>query len=105
MAEIDVTVNGNKYRVACEDGEEAHLMSIADHLNAHAKRLADELGQQVHEGLVDILDDTVVVARDVQVDVGKVGRSAAGEAGQGDYLHVVVPRPRGCADDVFGIAG
>jgi cell division protein ZapA len=45
MAEIDVTVNGNKYRVACEDGEEAHLMSIADHLNAHAKRLADELGQ------------------------------------------------------------
>jgi cell division protein ZapA len=45
MAEIDVTVNGHKYRVACEDGEEDRLMSIADHLNTHASRLADELGQ------------------------------------------------------------
>lgn len=45
MAEIDVTMNGNKYRVACEDGEEDHLMSIADHLNAHVIKLADELGQ------------------------------------------------------------
>jgi cell division protein ZapA len=45
MADIDVTVNGHSYRVACEDGEEAHLMSIADHLNSHATRLANELGQ------------------------------------------------------------
>ena len=45
MAEIDVTVNGHKYRVACEDGEEDHLMSIANHLDAHATRLANELGQ------------------------------------------------------------
>ena len=45
MAEIDVTVNGHKYRVACEDGEEDHLMSIANHLNVHATRLANELGQ------------------------------------------------------------
>jgi cell division protein ZapA len=45
MAEIDVTVNGHNYRVACEDSEEDHLMSIADHLNAHATRLANELGQ------------------------------------------------------------
>ena len=45
MADIDVTVNGHKYRVACADGEEDHLISIADHLNAHATRLADSLGQ------------------------------------------------------------
>jgi cell division protein ZapA len=45
MAEIDVTVNGHKYRVTCKDGEEDHLMSIANHLNAHATRLANELGQ------------------------------------------------------------
>ena len=45
MAEIDVTVNGHKYRMACEDGEEDHLISIANHLNAHATRLANELGQ------------------------------------------------------------
>ena len=45
MAEIDVTVNGHKYRMACEDGEEVHLISIADHLSAHATRLASELGQ------------------------------------------------------------
>ncbi len=45
MAEIDVTVNGKVYRVACEDGEEDHLMSIAEHLNTHAAKLAGQVGQ------------------------------------------------------------
>jgi cell division protein ZapA len=29
MAEIDLSIGGNNYTVACRDGEEAHLRSIA----------------------------------------------------------------------------
>jgi cell division protein ZapA len=29
MAEIDLSIGGNNYAVACRDGEEAHLRSIA----------------------------------------------------------------------------
>ena len=45
MAEIDITVNGRNYRIACEDGEEEHLMQLAEHLDRHAKDLAGVVGQ------------------------------------------------------------
>lgn len=40
MAEIDVLVNGRTYRLACEDGEEDHLLALVDHIDTHARALA-----------------------------------------------------------------
>ena len=45
MAEIDVTVNGHNYRIACEDGEEEHLLQLAEHIDRHALGLAKSLGK------------------------------------------------------------
>jgi cell division protein ZapA len=45
MAELDVTVNGRSYRVACEDGKEEHLRRIAAELDERIKALAGSLGQ------------------------------------------------------------
>ena len=45
MAEIDVVVIGRAYRIACEDGEEAHLVKLSEHLDRHARGLTEELGQ------------------------------------------------------------
>ena len=44
MAEVDVTVNGCVYRIACKDGEEGHLLHLSEHLNQHATELANTLG-------------------------------------------------------------
>ena len=49
MAEIDVTVNDRVYRIACGDGEEEHLMAMADHLDLHAKSLASSFDTKVGE--------------------------------------------------------
>lgn len=40
MPEIDVEVNGRSYRIACKDGEEEHLLQLAEHLDVHARALA-----------------------------------------------------------------
>ncbi len=40
MPEIEVQVNGRAYRLACEDGEEEHLLQLVEHINTHAKALA-----------------------------------------------------------------
>ena len=40
MAEVDLSVAGKKIRLACEDGQEAHLTAMASRLDAHAKQLA-----------------------------------------------------------------
>lgn len=45
MAEVNISVNDRDYRVACEDGQEAHLKELADHLNDHVANLAADLGQ------------------------------------------------------------
>jgi cell division protein ZapA len=45
MAQVEVTVNGRNYIVACEDGEEEHLQSLAAYLNHNVTELANSIGQ------------------------------------------------------------
>ncbi len=44
MATVDVTVGGRQYQLACEDGQEAHLASVAAMVDAEAKALAKQIG-------------------------------------------------------------
>ena len=45
MAQINVTVNGREYTVACDDGEEAHLEDLARYLDKHVQSLGASVGQ------------------------------------------------------------
>ena len=45
MAEVTVTVNGRTYKMACDDGEERHLIKLADHFNGHVEKLKQSFGQ------------------------------------------------------------
>ncbi len=44
MAQIDVTIGGRSYPLACRDGEEAHLTALAAQLQAKADELGQALG-------------------------------------------------------------
>jgi len=44
MAQIDVTIGGRSYPLACRDGEETHLAALAAHLQSKADELASALG-------------------------------------------------------------
>lgn len=45
MAEVDVTINGRSYRIACEDGQENHLMQLAQYLDKRVQSLVETVGQ------------------------------------------------------------
>jgi cell division protein ZapA len=45
MAQVSVTINGRQFRMACEDGEEAHLTRLAEDLDARITRLRDRFGE------------------------------------------------------------
>ena len=47
MSHVSVTINGRQYRMACEDGQEAHLMRLAKDL--------DQRIQEVPLGVFEIL--------------------------------------------------
>jgi cell division protein ZapA len=44
MANIDVEIAGRRYSVACRDGEEAHLRSLASVVDRRAHDAAEALG-------------------------------------------------------------
>jgi len=45
MAQVSVTINGRHYRMACEDGQEEHLVSLARNLDARITQLRASFGE------------------------------------------------------------
>jgi cell division protein ZapA len=45
MASVNVTINGRNYRMACEDGEEPHLMELARDLDERIAQLRSSFGE------------------------------------------------------------
>jgi cell division protein ZapA len=45
MPEVNVEINGRKYRMACEEGEEPHLQLLADVFNRKIETLKGSFGE------------------------------------------------------------
>jgi|SRR5215216_1473165 len=45
MAHVTVTINGRQYRMACEDGQEAHLERLAGDFDQRVEQLRGSFGE------------------------------------------------------------
>ncbi len=45
MSVVEVTVNGRNYQLACDDGEEGHLLDLAAYFDGRVSELAGSVGQ------------------------------------------------------------
>ncbi len=45
MSHINVTINGRQYRMACEEGQEARLLKLADDLESRIQSLRGKFGE------------------------------------------------------------
>ncbi len=45
MGQVSVTLNGRTYRLECNNGEEAHLIALSEHLASHVDNLKRKFGQ------------------------------------------------------------
>lgn len=45
MAQIDVTINGRNYQIACDDGQEDHLLQLGEYVDRRVKELVAAVGQ------------------------------------------------------------
>jgi cell division protein ZapA len=45
MAQVNVTINGRQYRMACEDGQEDHLMRLAQDIDTRIEQLRGNFGE------------------------------------------------------------
>jgi cell division protein ZapA len=45
LSQVNVTINGKHYRMACDDGQEAHLAGLAERLNGAIATLRERFGE------------------------------------------------------------
>jgi len=45
MSEVTVTINGRTYKMSCDDGQERHLLGLAEHVSRHVESLKEHVGQ------------------------------------------------------------
>ena len=45
MPEVNVEINGRKYRMACEEGQQGHLIALAERFNAQVEGLKGAIGE------------------------------------------------------------
>jgi cell division protein ZapA len=45
MSQVTVTINGRQFRMACEDGQEGHLMRLAQDLDQRIEKLRGNFGE------------------------------------------------------------
>jgi len=45
MSQVNVTINGRQFRMACEDGQEGHLVELARELDARISGLRTKFGE------------------------------------------------------------
>lgn len=68
MAQVNVTINGRVYRMACEDGQEAHLQGLAQRIDEIIHSLRGSFGEIGDQRLtvmaaVTVMDDLAETQR------------------------------------------
>ena len=85
MPEVNVEINGRKYRMACEEGQEAHLLGLADRFNGHIEAFKGTFGEIGDNRLtvmagIAVLDELAEAERRIALLQGEVVRlTGAGE--------------------------
>lgn len=60
MAQVTITINERIYKMACDDGQEKHLLGLAEHLNGHVASMLENFGQVGDTRLLVMAGVTVV---------------------------------------------
>lgn len=85
MPEVNVEINGRKYRMACEEGQEAHLLGLADRFNGHIEAFKGTFGEIGDNRLtvmagIAVLDELAEAERRIALLQAEVARlTGAGE--------------------------
>lgn len=83
MSAINVMINGKSYRMACDDGQESHLLDLAEELNGTIDRLRGDFGEIGDQRLIvmasitmaDTLSELRRQMRQLEADVAALRRA------------------------------
>ena len=94
MPEVNVEINGRKYRMACEEGQQKHLIGLAARFNAQVEGLKGAVGEIGDNRLtvmagIAVLDELAEAERRIaqlQAQVGELTDAGQQLADENDAL-------------------
>ena len=92
MGQVRVTVNGRKYDIACDDGQESHLEQLATHVDERMADLVNVVGQI---GEARLLLMACLLVTDELFEARHRGKPSAGDS----------PVDDGSLSDIAGLIG
>jgi cell division protein ZapA len=98
MSQVTVTINGRQFRMACEDGQESHLLRLAQELDQRIERLRGTFGEIGDTRLTvmaaltvsDELADTSGKLRRMEEDLARLQDARAASAERVDATQAAV---------------
>jgi cell division protein ZapA len=98
MSQVTVTINGRQFRMACEDGQESHLLRLAQDLDQRIERLRGTFGEIGDTRLTvmaaltvaDELADTSNRLRRLEEDMASLQEARAASAERADATEAAV---------------
>ena len=103
MAQVTLKINGYAYNIGCQDGEEPHLLAMAEQIEERVTR-AKALGSQSGESRLLVMAALFMAdeLHDVQLAMkaGQKGKSVASEKASQDRLKKLAARAEAIATSV-----
>lgn len=75
MPQVDVNINGRRYSIACDDGEQDHLKQLAQYVDGRMKELVSSVGQVGDQRL--LVMTSLLVADELAEAYAKISNSNA----------------------------
>ena len=103
MADVTVEIAGRQHRLACEDGQEAHLMSLARDLDEQGRQLARQVRDTDETRLMLMLALIMADrARDAEAVAGAVPEATERESAAADRIMDLARRIERVSADLSG---
>ena len=79
MAQVEVPINGRKYQIACDDGQEEHLAKLGEYVDKRVEELVSAVGQ-VGESRLLVMTSLLIADELAETYADLKKTSAAAEA-------------------------
>lgn len=98
MAHVTVTINSRQYRMACEDGQESHLMRLAEDLERRIGELRVNFGEIGDARLIvmaalmigDELSEAAARSRKLEEEIASLQETRVNAAGRSQATQAAV---------------
>ena len=100
MGQVNATIAGRQYRLACEDGQEEHLLGLAKDLETRIIDLRRKFGE-IGDTRLTVMA-ALTLADELSELRGQVGTREAEIAGLEDQLAATADRAQSASDAVIG---